>query len=195
MAISSSLVNQKKINKENIINFSRLKNQKIFSRVRNLGFSLLDSGVSYEIIKSSLNILNISKGVIKLKDPVILILLDLIGENKSVLYISENSLRDEVIAKAVLALSGVNEDMVKKGALINEAKKDFEKACAFIYNSKLTFSSAKNLEDIRRDLDLIIIDDFEKEGNCFQEILGYFSEFSQKVNIPILLVSRNAENL
>ena len=118
-----------------VLNLNGIKTKRMFSKIKGLGFNLLSTGITSAVVKAPLTLLDASKGELDLKDPVILLSLDFIGQAKGVLYLSFQAPREEVIAKMVMALSGVNETMVKKGALVTEAQEAFEKACAIIYSS------------------------------------------------------------
>lgn len=190
-----------------VLNLNNFKTKKLFSKVRTLGFGLLSSGVASSVVKSPLTLIDAPKGTIELKDPVLLLALDIVGQAKGVLYISFNSPREEILAKMVMALSGVNENMVKKGAFVGEAQAAFEKACSIIYNSNFhvaegTISSNFwiNVHELKEKnlIDVVIIDDLQSlsfniaksSDNGFQDVLEHFNEMAQNIGVPVVLVSR-----
>lgn len=190
-----------------VLDLNNFKTKKLFSKVRTLGFGLLSSGVANSVVKSPLTLIDAPKGAIELKDPVLLLALDIIGQAKGVLYISFNSPREEILAKMVMALSGVNENMIKKGAFVGEAQAAFEKACSIIYNSNFhvaegTISSNFwiNVHDLKEKnlIDVVIVDDLQSisfniaksADNGFQDVLEHFNEMAQNVGVPVVLVSR-----
>lgn len=190
-----------------VLNLNNFKTKKLFSKVRTIGFGLLSSGIASGIVKSPLTLLDAPKGELELKDPVILLSLDVVGQGKGVLYIGFNSSREEVLAKMVMALSGVNENLVKKGAFIGEAQASFEKACSIIYNSNFHIAKGEissqfwiNVHELKEKnlINMVIIDDIQSlsfniakstEGG-FQDVLEHFNEMSLNIDIPVVLVSR-----
>jgi hypothetical protein len=190
-----------------VLNLNNFKTKKLFSKVRTLGFGLLSSGVASSVVKSPLTLIDAPQGTIDLKDPVLLLALDIIGQGKGVLYISFNSPREEVLAKMVMALSGVNETMVKKGAFVGEAQAAFEKACSIIYNSNFHVAEGEissnfwiNVHNLKEKklIDVVLIDDLQSlsfdiakaSENGFQDVLEHFNEMALNVGVPVVLVSR-----
>jgi len=190
-----------------VLNLNNFKTKKLFSKVRTLGFGLLSSGVANSVVKSPLTLIDAPKGTIELKDPVLLLALDIIGQAKGVLYISFNSPREEILAKMVMALSGVNENMIKKGAFVGEAQAAFEKACSIIYNSNFHVAEGNissnfwiNVHDLKEKklIDVVLIDDLQSlsfnvaksSDNGFQDVLEHFNEMAQNIGVPVVLVSR-----
>jgi len=190
-----------------VLDLNNFKTKKLFAKVRTLGFGLLSSGVANSVVKSPLTLIDAPKGTIELRDPVLLLALDIVGQAKGVLYISFNSPREEILAKMVMALSGVNENMIKKGAFVGEAQAAFEKACSIIYNSNFhvaegTISSNFwiNVHELKEKnlIDVVIIDDLQSISfnvaksvdNGFQDVLEHFNEMAQNIGVPVVLVSR-----
>jgi len=190
-----------------VLNLNNFKTKKLFSKVRTLGFGLLSSGVANSVVKSPLTLIDAPKGTIELKDPVLLLALDIVGQAKGVLYLSFNSPREEILAKMVMALSGVNENMVKKGAFVGEAQAAFEKACSIIYNSNFHVTEGDissnfwiNVHELKEKnlIDVVIIDDLQSlsfniaksSDNGFQDVLEHFNEMAQNIGVPVVLVSR-----
>ena len=191
-----------------VVNLNNVRTKKLFSNIKGLGFNLLSTGVTRSVVKSPLTLLNAPQGELDLKDPALLLSLDMIGQSKGLLYLSMNSSRDEIIAKLVLALSGVNEALVKKGAFLGESQEAFEKACTIIYNSDLHVAEGMvsnkmwvKLKELRRkgSIDLLIIDDMhaigfkqtDDENSNYQDLLEHFNEMALSVGIPIVLITRN----
>ena len=194
-----------------VLNLNNFKTKKMFSNVRTLGFGLLSSGVAASVIKSPLTLIDAPKGSIELNDPVLLLALDVVGQAKGVLYLSFNSPREEILAKMVMALSGVNENMVKKGAFVGEAQAAFEKACSVIYNSNFHVAEGEissnfwiNVHNLKEKklIDIVVIDDLQSlsfdiaksSENGFQDVLEHFNEMALNVGIPVVLVSRTPKN-
>ncbi len=190
-----------------VLSLNGIKTKRLFSKIKGLGFSLLSSGVSNSVVKNPLTLLDASNGDLDLKDPVILLSLDIIGQGKGVLYLSFKAAREEIIAKMVMALSSVNETMVKKGAFVTEAQEAFEKACAIIYNSKFHVAEGEieskfwiKAQDLKQSglIDMVIIDDLHsvnfqlcKSGHsAFQDILEHFNEMAFSTKLPIVMISR-----
>jgi len=193
-------------NENGVVNLNNFKTKKLLSKIKTFGFGLLSSDIAKTIIKAPLNLLDAPKGELDIKDPALLLSLDVIGKNKGVLYLSFKYPREEIIAKMVMALSGVNETMVKKGAFMDEAQLAFEKACAVIYNSNLHVAEGdvssnfwvkiKEMKE-KKMIDLVIIDDLQSFSNSiikaegtFQDVLEHFNEMALNVGIPVVLLSR-----
>ena len=136
-----------------------------------------------------------------------LLSLDVIGQGRGVLYLSFQAPREEVIAKMVMALSGVNENMVKKGALVTEAQDNFEKACSIIYNSNFHVAEGEissnfwiKVQELKSKnlIDMVIVDDLhavsfdlsKSETSDFQDVLEHFNEMAINVGLPVILISR-----
>ena len=190
-----------------VLNLNSIRTKRLFSNVRGLGFGLLSSGISRSIIKAPLTLLDAPKGEFELNDPVILLSLDVIGQAKGVLFLSFQIPREEIIAKMVMALSGVNETMVKKGALVTEAQEIFEKACAVIYNSNFHVAEGEissnfwiKVQELKEKgtVDMVIVDDLhavssglsKSETSDFQDVLEHFNEMALNVGVPVVLISR-----
>jgi len=190
-----------------VLNLNNFKTKKLFSKVRTLGFGLLSTGVANAVVKSPLTLLDAPKATVELKDPVLLLALDIIGQGKGILYLSFNCPREEILAKMVMALSGVNETMVKKGAFVGEAQAAFEKACSIIYHSNFHVAEGDissnfwiNVHELREKnlIDVVVIDDLQSisfdiaksSENGFQDVLEHFNEMAQNIGIPVVLVSR-----
>jgi len=190
-----------------VINFNKFKTKKIFSKVRGLGFSLLSTGVAKNVSKAPLTIVDAPAGELDLRDPAILLSLDVIGQAKGLLYLSFNHQREEILAKMVMALSGVTENMVKKGAFVEEAQESFERACAIIYNSNVHVAEGdissnfwvkvQELKD-NKLIGLVLIDDLysfsskvTKNHGGYQDVLEHFNEMAVSVGIPVVLLSRS----
>ncbi|MBN1114504.1 MAG: hypothetical protein JXA66_04125 [Oligoflexia bacterium] len=190
-----------------VVNLNSIRTKKVFSNVKGLGFSLLSSGVARVLVKSPLTLLAAPHGELGLRDPALLLTLDIIGQGKGVVYLSMNASRDEIIAKLVLALSGLNETMVKKGALLGESRDTFEKACGIIYNSNLHVAEGGIVNQLwiklkelksRARIDALIIDDLysigfeitDNENTDYQDLLEYFNDMSVNIGIPIVVISR-----
>ncbi|MFH1223180.1 MAG: DnaB-like helicase C-terminal domain-containing protein [Pseudomonadota bacterium] len=193
-------------NENSVVNLNTFKTKKLFSKIKAYGFGLLASDITKAVVKAPLNLLDVPKGELDIKDPAILLSLDVIGKSKGVLYLTFKYPREEVIAKMVMALSGVNETMVKKGAFIDEAQEAFEKACAIIYNSNFHVADGevssnfwvkiKEMKE-KNKVDLVIRDDvhsfsrnFTKSEGTFQDVLEHFNEMALNVNVPVVLLSR-----
>ncbi len=192
---------------ESVVNFNKFKTKKLFSKIRGMGFSLLSTGVARNIAKAPLTILDASAGELDLKDPAILLSLDVIGQAKGVLYLSFNYQREEILAKMVMALSGVTENMVKKGAFLDGAQDAFERACSIIYHSSVHVAEGDvssnfwiNVQELKDKgaVDLVIIDDLysfsskiTRNHGGYQDILEHFNEMAVNVGIPVVLVSRS----
>lgn len=191
-----------------LTDINKFKTVKLFSNVKAKNFGLLSSGVSKTIIKSNLTIVNSSVGDLKLDDPSILLALDLIGRGKNLLYYSALTPEEEIIGKLVLALSGLNELLLKRGALINDksAMAMFEKACSKVYSSNLKVAKGSILNSLwvevkklkqDNNLDIVIIDylegfgiDYLDQKENFQDLLEHFNEMSLNIEIPIIIMSR-----
>lgn len=190
-----------------VLNLNGIKTKRMFSKIKGLGFNLLSTGIASAVVKAPLTLLDASKGDLDLKDPVILLSLDLIGQAKGVLYLSFQAPREEVIAKMVMALSGVNETMVKKGALVTEAQEAFEKACAIIYNSNFHVAEGEisskfwiKVQELKQSglIDMVIVDDLhtvnfelcKSENSGFQDVLEHFNEMAVNTGIPVVMISR-----
>ncbi|HOW16360.1 MAG TPA: DnaB-like helicase C-terminal domain-containing protein, partial [bacterium] len=136
-----------------------------------------------------------------------LLSLDVIGQAKGVLYLSFNYQREEILAKMVMALSGVTENMVKKGAFVDEAQESFERACSIIYNSSIHVAEGDvtsnfwiNVQELKNSgsIDIVIIDDLysfsskiTRNHGGYQDILEHFNEMAVNVGLPVVLVSRS----
>ena len=191
-----------------VVNLNKVKAKKVFSSIHKLGFNLLSSGIAKTLIKSPLTLLSAPLGDIKINDPALLLTLDVLGQSKGVMYLTLNAGRDEIIAKMVLALSGLNEHAVKKGALIDQMEKEnFDKACSIIYNSKIFIAEGEGVNSLwvkatelknNKSVDLILIDDFhavsfdliDNEKTGYQDMLEHFNEMAINIGIPVVLVSR-----
>jgi hypothetical protein len=194
-------------NENSVLNLNSIKTKRLFAKIKGLGFSLLSTGITRAVIKAPLTLLDAPKGELELKDPVILLSLDVLGQSKGVLYLSFQVPREEVIAKMVMALSGVNETMVKKGALITEAQEAFEKACSIIYNSNFHVAEGEissnfwiKVQELKQKnlIDMVIVDDLhavsfemsKSETAGFQDVLEHFNEMALNVGVPVVLISR-----
>lgn len=190
-----------------VINFNKFKTKKLFSKVRTLGFDLLSTGVAKSIAKAPLTIVDAPGGTLDLKDPALLLSLDVIGQAKGLLYLSFNHQREEVLAKMVMALSGVTETMVKKGAFVDGAQESFERACSIIYNSSVHVAEGDissnfwvNVQELKDKglIDLVLIDDLysfsskvTRNHGGYQDILEHFNEMAINVGVPVVLISRS----
>lgn len=192
----------------NLVDINKFKTLKEFSKLKAKGFGLLSSGLAKSLIKGNFTIINAKSGELCLDDPALLLVLDLLGKNKSILYYSVHTPEEELVGKLILSLSGLNELMVKKGALNQEgeAQQLFEKACNVVHNSNLKIANGSVINSLwievqklkqNKDLDLVIIDnlegfsvDFMEQKDNIQEILEHFNEMSLNVEVPIVLVSR-----
>jgi hypothetical protein len=193
---------------QQVVNLNRIRNKSLFSSIKGLGLELLSTGISKTVINRPLTIVDAPVGDLDLRDPAILLSLDIIGEGKGLLYLALNAKRDEVIAKMILALTGVNEDSVKKGALIEESSSAFTRACTFVYNSKIFVAEGSAIQKLWVDaselkkegkIDLILIDDMhaigfeilDDEKTTYQDLMEYLHEMAGNVGVPIVLVARS----
>jgi len=192
----------------NLVDINKFKTLKEFSKLKAKGFGLLSSGLAKSLIKGSFTIINAKSGDLSLDDPSLLLVLDLIGKNKGILYYSVNTPEEELVGKLILALSGLNELMVKRGALNQEGEAQdlFEKACSVIHGSNLKIANGSIINSLwlevkklkqNKELDYVIIDhlegfsiDFMEQKDNIQEILEHFNEMSLNVEVPIILISR-----
>lgn len=195
------------LTEESVVNFNKFKTKKLFSKVRGMGFSLLSTGVAKNIAKAPLTILDASPGDLDLKDPALLLALDVIGQAKGVLYLSFNYPREEILAKMVMALSGVTENMVKKGAFVEGAQDAFERACSIIYHSSIHVAEGDvssnfwiNVQELKDKgaVDVVVIDDLysfsskiTRNHGGYQDILEHFNEMAVNIGVPVVLVSRS----
>ncbi len=202
-----SPVVRRESSEDSVINFNKFRTKKLFSKVRGLSFGLLSTGVARNVAKSPLTILDAPSGELDLKDPTLLLSLDVIGQAKGVLYLSFNYQREEILAKMVMALSGVTENMVKKGAFVDEAQESFERACSIIYNSSIHVAEGDvtsnfwiNVQELKNSgsIDIVIIDDLysfsskiTRNHGGYQDILEHFNEMAVNVGLPVVLVSRS----
>jgi broad-specificity NMP kinase len=207
--VMSSSRSSEKLNvacESQVLSFNNLKTNCVFSGLNCFGFDYLMSNVSKKIVKSNLNLISSKKGELRLDDPGIVLSLDFIGKAKRVLYLSLNASRDEFIAKMLLCLSGVNENMVQRGALIDGNTSSFDKACSVIYNSRIRVADGSIVEKFwpnikimnkKEIIDVIIIDDMEKFKSNLkiktsnQKTLEYLNEMSENINIPVVVISRD----
>lgn len=194
-------------NESHVLNLNGIRTKRLFSNIKGLGFGLLSTGISRAVVKAPLTLLDAPKGDLELRDPVFLLSLDVIGQGRGVLYLSFQAPREEVIAKMVMALSGVNENMVKKGALVTEAQDNFEKACSIIYNSNFHVAEGEissnfwiKVQELKSKnlIDMVIVDDLhavsfdlsKSETSDFQDVLEHFNEMAINVGLPVILISR-----
>jgi replicative DNA helicase len=193
-----------------VVNLNKVRAKKVFSNIHKLGFNLLSTGIAKTLIKSPLTLLNASVGELKITDPALLLTLDVLGQNRGVMYLSLNASKDEVIAKLILALSGVTEENVKRGALIDKIEREsFDKACSIIYNAKIYVAEDDGVNSLwikaaelkaSKDVDIIIIDDFHTvsfellndEKNNHQDVLEHFNEMAVNIGLPVVLIYRTA---
>ncbi len=190
-----------------VVNFNKFKTKKLFSKVRTLGFSLLSTGVAKSVVKAPLTIVDAPAGVLELKDPALLLSLDVIGQAKGLLYLSFKDQREEILAKMVMALSGVTENMVKKGAFVDEAQESFERACAIIYHSNVHVAEGDissnfwvNVQELKDKglIEMVLVDDLysfsskvTRNHGGYQDILEHFNEMAVNVGLPVVLISRS----
>jgi hypothetical protein len=187
-----------------ISNFCEYKTSKVFSNFKLRGFSLLSSGISKALIKSNITIINAKQGSLSLDDPLILLSLDLIGKSKNIFIYTSDLLEEELVAKLILSLSGLNEAVLKKGVLLEDSKEldFFEKASNIIFSSKLKFAKGSILSSFWQELkalketnclDLVIIDDIESLSigeQSMQELLEHFNKLSETIGVKLVLISR-----
>ena len=209
----SSATNNTEANNNQVLSLSRYRTKKQFSQIKGLGFSLLSSGISKTVIKSPLTVVDATRKAITLNDPSILLALDLIGQNKGILYLSLNAPKDEIIGKMILALAGLDEIQIQKGALEEpKNQENFDKACSIIYNSKIHIGELDFLNSLwitaselkqEEQIDAIIIDDFhsisfellndstKEPTSARQDLMEHFNEMSINIGLPVILLSRN----
>jgi len=189
----------------NLANFNQYKSLKCFSRITARSFALLSSGISKTLIKQDTTILSSKAGTLNLNDPLFYLLLDLIGRNKNIVLYSSQSSEEELVSKLILSLAGLNEMVLKKGALINstDAINDFSKASTIVYNSKLKIIKGSILSSLWNELinlnnidklDYILIDYLEAlsvlDTKSMQDLLEYFNDLAKHLEVQIILFSR-----
>ena len=149
-----------------VSDLSTYRANKLFAPVyKEEGFSLLNTKISRNL--SDLEVLNVPRGVFTEKDPVVLLLLDLIGSSKRGIVNIRSISQQELVSKMLLAMGMIRDEKysISSG---NGSTIGFTQACYTLYNADFFVSSEENFisfkEEInsletKKDIDFAIIDD------------------------------------